>query len=346
MKISLVIPSYNNLRHLKNAYGSVRKYYTNEVELILIDDGSNDGTIEWLKSLKDNNLIYWREQSRIGHTILYDKGINKATNDIVGILHADMYIAPDYIENLLKHLKPGKVICGTRVEPPLHPPGNEKIIKDFGLDFDTLKINEFYKFSKIEIKKSKDLTSKGMFAPWILYKKDFQSMGGHDPKFAPFPYEDSDIFQRWLIAGYELVQSRDALVYHLTCRGHRWNKEIGKNDNEFKLFEENARKHYLKKWGSWIQNDNFNHPILIPVYKKKLIINNPNPQLEQLHDWFNDGEDIIVTIDGNNLDQNDMEYIVKLNQIIEDSGEIGEFQIGNIHIKINKIKDISKTFIK
>ena len=346
MKVSLVIPSYNNLRHLKNAYNSVRKYYNNEVELILIDDGSNDGTIEWLKSLKDNNLIYWREQSRIGHTILYDKGIDKATNDIVGILHADMYIAPDYIENLLKHLKPGKVICGTRVEPPLHPPGNEKIIKDFGLDFDTLKINEFYKFSKIEIKKSKDLTSKGMFAPWILYKKDFQSMGGHDPKFAPFPYEDSDIFQRWLIAGYELVQSRDALVYHLTCRGHRWNKEIGKNDDEFKLFEENARKHYLKKWGSWIQNDNFNHPILIPVYKKKLIINNSNTQIEQLYDWFNDGEDIIVTIDGNNFNQSDMEYIVKLNQIIEDSGEIGEFQLGNIHIKINTIKDISKTFIK
>jgi len=346
MKVSLVIPSYNNLRHLKNAYNSVRKYYTNEVELILIDDGSNDGTIEWLKSLKDDNLIYWREQSRIGHTILYDKGIDKATNDIVGILHADMYIAPGYIENLIKHLKPGKVICGTRVEPPLHPPGNEKIIKDFGLDFDTLKIDEFYKFSKIEIKKSKDLTSKGMFAPWILYKKDFQSMGGHDWDFAPFPYEDSDIFQRWLIAGYELVQSRDALVYHLTCRGHRWNKEVGKNDDEFKLFEEKARKHYLKKWGSWIQNDNFSHPILIPVYKKKLIINNPNTQIEQLYDWFNDGEDIIVTIDGNNFNQNDMEYIVKLNQIIEDSGEIGEFQLGNIHIKINKIKDISKTFIE
>ena len=350
MKISLVIPSYNNLRHLKNAYNSVRKYYTNEVELILIDDGSNDGTIKWLKSLKDDNLIYWREQSRIGHTILYDRGIDKATNDIIGILHADMYIAPNYIENLVKHLKPGKVICGTRVEPPLHPPGNEKIIKNFGLDFDTLKIDEFYKFSKIEIEKSKDLTSKGMFAPWILYKKDFQSMGGHDWGFAPFPYEDSDIFQRWLIAGYELIQSRDALVYHLTCRGHRWNDkaggEVGKNDDNYKIFEEKARKHYLKKWGSWIQNDNSSHPILVPVYKKKLIINNPNPQLEQLHDWFNDGEDIIVTIDGNNLDQNDMEYIVKLNQIIEDSGEIGEFQIGNIHIKINKIKDISKTFIE
>ena len=92
--ISIVIPSYNNLRHLKNAYSSVRKHYTDKVELILIDDGSDDGTFEWLKTLDDKNLIFWREDIRVGHTILYDKGIDKAKNDIVGILHADMYIAP------------------------------------------------------------------------------------------------------------------------------------------------------------------------------------------------------------------------------------------------------------
>ena len=39
-----------------------------------------------------------------------------------------------------------------------------------------------------------------------------------------------------------------------------------------------------------------------------------------------------------------MEYIVKLNQIIEDSGEVGEFELGNVKITINKIEDISKTF--
>lgn len=58
--ISIVIPSYNNLRHLKNAYSSVRKHYTDKVELILIDDGSDDGTFEWLKTLDDKNLIFWR----------------------------------------------------------------------------------------------------------------------------------------------------------------------------------------------------------------------------------------------------------------------------------------------
>ena len=344
--ISLIIPSYNNLRHLKNAYNSVRKHYTDKVELILIDDGSNDGTIEWLKTLKDESLIFWREEERIGHTILYDKGIDKANNDIVGILHADMYIAPNYVENLIKHLTKGKVVCATRVEPPLHPPGNEKIIKDFGMDFDSLKIEEFYDFSSQEIKDSKDKTTSGMFAPWVLYKEDYLKIGGHDHGFAPFPYEDSDIFQRWILAGYELIQSRDALVYHLTCRGHRWNKEVGKNDDEFKIFEEQARKHYLKKWGSWIKNNENGYPVLSPVYRKKLIITNPNPNVNQLYDWFNEGEDIIVEIDGNVFNQQDFQIITQLNDIIKDSGEVGSFELGNLKITINSLNTYEQDLIK
>ncbi len=349
--ISLIIPSYNNLRHLKNAYNSVRKYYIDKVELILIDDGSDDGTIEWLKSLKDNNLKFWREENRIGHTILYDKGIKKAKNDIIGILHADMYIAPNYVENLIKHLKPGIVVCATRVEPPLHPEGKEKIIQDFGLDFDSLKIGDFYNFSKQEMINSKDKTTRGMFAPWVLYKSDFEKIGGHDFGFAPFPFEDSDIFQRWILAGYKMIQSRDALVYHLTCRGHRWNDkaggDIGKNDDQFKIFEAKARKHYLQKWGSWIKNDEWGHPILSPVYKKCVNIINSNSQLQEvLQPWFNGGRDIIVDIDGNNFTQQDFYLIQNLNDIVKDSGEIGQFELGNLKITINNITDYSKDLIK
>jgi len=344
--ISLVIPSYNNLRHLKNAYNSVRKYYTNKVELVLIDDGSSDGTFEWLNSLKDKNLIFWKEKNRLGHTILYDEGIKKSTNDIVGILHADMYIAPNYIENLLKHLTPGKVVCATRIEPPLHPPGKEKIIQDFGMDFDSLKIENFYEFSKEEMIRSKDQTTQGIFAPWVLYKEDHLKIGGHDPGFAPFPYEDSDLFQRWILAGYEMVQSRDALVYHLTCRGHRWNKEIGKNDDEFKLFEEKSRIYYLKKWGSWIKNNEYSYPIISPVYNKTLVLKNPTSQLQNhLDPWFNGGEDIIIEVDGSNFNQQDFQIIQQLPEIIQDSGEIGEFELGNLKITINDLESKEKGLI-
>lgn len=350
VNISLVIPSYNNLQHLKNVYNSIKKHAQN-AEVILLDDGSTDGTWEWIwelaKSHQHREVKCYKSDERVGHTILYDKGIEIATHDIVGILHADMIIGPNYIENMIKHLQPGKVVCATRIEPPLHPEGKEKIIKDFGLDFDNLDIEAFEKYV-LEVQNGyKDQTTKGMFAPWIIYKSDFQAIGGHDHGFAPFPYEDSDIFQRWILAGYELIQSRDSFAYHLTCRGHRWNKQVGKNDNYFIEMEKKARNYYIKKWGSWIKNNEYQHPIIIPVYKKKLILNNPTPQLQEaLEIWFNEGEDIIVEIDGNNFTQQDFQYVIQLNEIIKDNGEIGEFELGNLKIKINSLNEYQNNLIK
>jgi glycosyltransferase involved in cell wall biosynthesis len=341
MKISLIIPSYNNLQHLKNAYNSIQKH-TPKSEVILLDDGSTDGTWEWIQQ---QDCVAYRSEERVGHTILYDVGIEMASNDVVGILHADMIIGPNYVENLLKHLKPGTVVCATRIEPPLHPEGKEKIIKDFGMDFDSLDVKSFEEFCLEKTKEQKNQITKGMFAPWVLFKEDFKSIGGHDPLFSPFPYEDSDIFQRWILAGFNMIQSRDSFVYHLTCRGHRWNKEVGKNDDEFKIFEAKARKYYLKKWGSWIKNDEYGHPILSPVYKKKLIITNPNPNINQLHDWFNDGEDIVVEADGNNFTQQDFQIIQQLNDIIKDNGDIGSFELGNLKITINAMNEYQNDLI-
>ena len=286
--ISLIIPSYNNLRHLKNVYASIQKHAP-EAEVILLDDSSTDGTWEWMQhveTLPGNQTRIFRSEDRIGHTILYDKGIELATNEIVGILHADMIIGPSYIENMLKHLQPGKVVCATRIEPPLHPEGKEKIIRDFGMDFDTLNIDAFEQFAIDSQLEYKDQTSTGMFAPWILYKTDFQAVGGHDPLFAPFPYEDSDIFQRWILAGYELVQSRDAFVYHLTCRGHRWTEQVGQDDDYFKQVSHKAGRNYIRKWGSWIRNDEFQHPIIIPKYNIAFQVTNCNINLLQtLEPW-------------------------------------------------------------
>ena len=348
--ITLVIPTYNNLQHIKNAYTSVRKFYP-ELELVLLDDGSTDDTKTWLDELEDNFVIKYRSEERVGHTILYDKGIDMATNKIVGIMHADMILGPNYLENILKHLKRGKVICATRIEPPLHPEGKEKIVRNFGMDFNDLDIRAFEEFVLEAQNECKNQTTKGMFAPWVIYKDDFQAIGGHDPGFAPFPYEDSDIFQRWILAGYELIQSRDAFVYHLTCRGHRWNEQVGVNDNYFEIAEKKAREYYIRKWGSWIQNDQNQYPIITPVYKKGVIINNTNPQLtEALEPWFNDGglayQDIIVEVDGNTFTQQDFQIIQQLNDIVKDSGQIGKFELGNLKITINSLKEYQNELIK
>ena len=362
--ISLIIPSYNNLRHLKNVYASIKKH-ASEAEIVLLDDGSTDGTWDWIQT---QDCIKYRSEERVGHTILYDKGIELATNKIVGILHADMIIGPNYIQNLIKHLKPLTVVCGTRIEPPLHPEGKEKIIMNFGLDFDSLNIEAFEKFVLEKQIEFKDQTTKGMFAPWILYKEDFQAIGGHDPLFAPFPYEDSDIFQRWILNGYELIQSRDAFVYHLTCRGHRWSEQVGKDDDYYKIVSNRAARNYLRKWGSWIKNDEFQYPIISPKYDIGFIIKNCNYQLlealepwcstiyvdcdykeyinqeqnntnynlsERIYPYDNEKQNyILVEFDGTQFNQNSYYIIQNLSEIIKQSNELGEFELDIFKISI------------
>lgn len=383
--VTLIIPTYNNLRHIKNAYTSIRKWYPT-LQLILLDDGSTDGTYEWLQSnlSEDNSVILYRSEEQQGHTIIYNQGISMATTEIVGIIHSDMIITENYLENLLKHLERGKVVCATRIEPPLHPPGNEKIIKNFGLDFDDLDISSFEEFAKLKQSEDNDKTSKGMFAPWVIYKDDFEKIGGHDSLFAPFPYEDSDIFQRWILAGYELIQSRDSFVYHLTCRGHRWNEQIQKDDDFYKIASKNAARNYLRKWGSWIENDSYQYPIITPKYDIGIRVKNCNSELlELIEPWCNnvliDDEmqvltshyidkeqkntlikledrikstpfetlenEIIVTVDRKTLTQQDFNVIQQLAKIIQDSGTIGKFSLGNLAIEIFQMNEYQNRLI-
>lgn len=379
--ISFIIPSYNNLQHLKNVYASIQKHEP-QAEVILLDDGSTDSTWEWIQQ---QDCVKFRSKERVGHTILYDKGIELATNDIVGILHADMILGPNYVKNLIKHLKPQTVICATRIEPPLHPEGKEKIIRDFGMDFDTLDVASFEEFVR-DLQVVEGETTRGMFAPWILYKKDFQAIGGHDPLFAPFPYEDSDIFQRWIMAGYELIQSRDAFVYHLTCRGHRWNEQVGQDDEYYKTASQRAARNYLRKWGSWIKNNEFQYPIITPKYNIAFVITHCNLQaLELFEPWcdkiyiddeiqvltthyldaeqknttydlskriytieYNDPKlenDIVVEFDMKKFTQQSLNIIQQLPEIVKESGEVGEFELDIFKITINALTEYQNDLI-
>ena len=380
MNISLIIPSYNTDKHLINTYNSVRKYYK-DVEMVIINDGSKDKTFEWLDNLEDKNVIKINSKERKGHTFFYDEGMKKATNEIVGILHSDMIIGPDYIENMLKHLERGKVVCATRIEPPIHPAGKEKIVMDFGMDHNDLKFEEFEKFCIEKTKEFKDITTKGIFAPWVLYKEDHFAIGGHDQLFAPYGYEDSDIFNRWILAGYEMVQSRDAFVYHLTCRGHRWNKGVGIVNDDYESTMSRCRRDFIRKWGDWIQNDEFQFPIINPKYDVGIILNSKDInlldtlepwcdtiyvdtgllqdyiQVEQSKTSFNlskrvlpinneKNNNILVTIDGNKFTQQDFQIINQLSAILKDSGETGEFELGNLNITITVLDDSINDLIR
>lgn len=348
--LSLISPSRNNLKYLKWSYASVRKNAGYIVEYCVADDASTDGTWEWCQEmmLKDSNFKAIRNEGpqRLGHTILYDKLINEvATNEIVGIWHADMYMSPLTIEKIITKIYPGLVISLLRIEPPLHPQGPEKVVIDFGTEPENFDEEEFLLYTK---EKSGDYNNvtEGIFAPWFIHKSDFQAIGGHDPLYAPQSKEDSDIFNRFLLAGYEFQQLWDCPIYHMTCRGSRFNPTLtipGKNSDEWEIQNKKSHNNFIRKWGSVVKHDEYLKPIITPKYNIGLYLKNANALLmyyleplvsnlyvenqKMVDDYIHDNQkstkfdlskrvkiydkvtnDIFITLDADKINQNNIQY--------------------------------------
>ena len=277
-KITFVIPSRNNLEFLQLAYKSIRNLKTKH-EILILDDASYDGTQEWIKSLNDEDLITYHNPGpeRIGIVGMFDKGIEMSRTKIIFAFHADMVASPHLDVNILKHLTEGTVVCATRIEPPLHPPGPEKITLDWGIEVEDYNYNDCEKyFLELEaIHRNK--TTEGVFAPWCMYKSDYLAIGGHDELFAPQSKEDSDLFNRFVLNGYKVIQSWDGLVYHFTSRGSRFNKKAGggagKNSQEWITTTTNNGRNFVRKWGHFVKHDTLMNPIIPPKYLVGFVIN-------------------------------------------------------------------------
>jgi GT2 family glycosyltransferase len=266
MKISFIVPGRNNLKYFKWSYDSIMKNKGNhEVEICFADDASTDGTWEWVysESLVNPMLKVMRNEgdARLGHTILYDALIRRSLHDICIIWHCDMYLAPGALDAIEKNMVDKKTIVSlTRVEPPLHPPGHEKIISDLGTEPETFKENLFLKLAESYVKKKKPITiTNGVFAPWAFYKEEFLSIGGHDSLFYVQSKEDSDIWNRLMLNGATFVQTWEGFVYHMTCRGSRFNPtitQVGKNSDEWEKQNIISTRNFIRKWGGMpLQNE-------------------------------------------------------------------------------------------
>ena len=386
-KITFVIPSRNNLEFLQLAYESIRNLNTTH-EILVLNDASTDGTQEWINNQEDEDLIVYHNPGpdRIGIVGMFDKGIEMARTKIIMAFHSDMVACKDFDINILKHLEKGKVITGTRVEPPLHPDGPEKIMMNFGIEVEEFNMDKWYKES--ELLKNERITE-GIFAPWCMYKEDFLSIGGHDELFAPQSKEDSDLFNRFHLKGYKFIQPWDALVYHFTSRGSRFNKHAGgatgKNSDEWLHTTTKNGRNFIRKWGHFVKHDHLMKPIVSPKYNIGLIIKNCNDSLlHALEPWGDtlyidegnipsmidnyitlespntdydlysrlrpyDNEkncEILVEIDGKTFNEEDWKILMQLSEIIKDSGSIGSFQLNNIKIEIIQMNEYQKDLIK
>jgi len=389
MKISLIQPGRNNLKYLKWSYNSIRKHQgDHEVEICVADDASSDGTWDWCLEMmeKDPNFKAIKNEGpeRLGHTILYDRLINEvATNDVAMIYHADMYLCPGALDAIEREIEEKTIVSLTRIEPPLHPDGPEKVLLDGGVEPEEMKEQEILEYVKNNSDSSK--ITEGIFAPWAFYRKDFQEIGGHDPLYAPQSKEDSDIFNRFQLNGIKFKQVWDGFVYHMTCRGSRRNtldkaKNIYEDSPEWLAQNMRSTRNFIRKWGHMVMHDRLMKPIVPPKYNIELRVFNATFHLLQTLEPWGDNiyvdldqdtiykyikeeqkntiipldnrinqtveSDIVIRLDGNKFGEEDFTNITRMALIIKQNRpQPGTFQLGNLEVTVNKVEEHTNSLI-
>jgi glycosyltransferase involved in cell wall biosynthesis len=389
MKISLIQPGRNNLKYLKWAYDATRQNQGNhEVEICVADDASTDGTWDWCLEMMDKDPLFKAHRNegpdRLGHTILYDTLVNDvATNDIAMIYHADMYLCPGALDAIEREIEEKVIVSLTRIEPPLHPDGPEKVLLGCGVEPEEFKEDVVLEW--VEKNKDASKVTEGIFAPWAFYRKDFQEIGGHDPLYAPQSKEDSDIFNRFQLNGVKFKQVWDGFVYHMTSRGSRRNtldkaKNIYEDSPEWLAQNQRSTRNFIRKWGHFVMHDRLMKPVVPNKYNTGIRITNSNDGLLKVLEPWADcvcidspfdayikneqpntvidlskrvhslehkcTNDVIIDINGKIFNNVDFENIQRLSQILDDSGAVGKFQLGNLFITVNEYKHYTSELIK
>lgn len=123
MKLSIILPTYNEKENLPIIIWLIYKHLRDiEFEIIIIEDGSPDGTLQVAQRLQD---IYSREQivilnrgKKLGLGTAYKAGLELATGDYIVLMDADLSHHPKFIPEFLKKAKAGNydIVTGTRYD--------------------------------------------------------------------------------------------------------------------------------------------------------------------------------------------------------------------------------------
>lgn len=147
-KISLIMPVYNAEKTLDYSINSVLNQTENDLEFIVVDDGSSDNSLKKLEELKRQSKLKFQIHSKQngGAASARKYGLDKASGEIIGFIDSDDCIDKDYIKRMHDTLELTKTnICSSRMA--IHLGSN--ILKKFplknrrrGLKYDTLEHKE------------------------------------------------------------------------------------------------------------------------------------------------------------------------------------------------------------
>lgn len=211
--VSIVIPNWNGKELLeKNLPPLIEalQYEKGNHEIIIVDDASTDGSVEFIKNSYPQVRLIQLEKNR-GFAIACNIGASKSKNDIVFFLNSDVEVKKDFLKPLLTHFDDEKVFATS----PKVLTEDKKTFAG-GKNGAGFKLGLFWVHRDIDKGQIKNVST-SLFATAgssAFAKRKFIKLGGFDELYRPFYWEDIDICYRAWKRGWKILYEPKSIVYH------------------------------------------------------------------------------------------------------------------------------------
>ncbi len=222
--VTVIIPSYNHARYIESCIHSVLNQTYPAIELIVLDDGSSDGSPAIIERLAAQHSFYFEAQTNMGLARTLNKGISLSRGKYICTLGSDDIFLLDKTEKQVPLLeaRPDIAVCG----------GNQLVI-----DSDGILANKRQKFPAYRELDFDDIfldRKPGIAASSAMIRRDtLEREGGYDPEIR---LEDMYLWFKLTAGGHRIAGLNDVLIYY---RKHATN-----NYKNLRFMRDNMLKTY------------------------------------------------------------------------------------------------------
>jgi GT2 family glycosyltransferase len=250
-KISIVMLNYNGLKYLKKTIPEILKIKYENHEFIIVDNGSTDGSIEFIKKFREIKLI--ENKKNLGYSMGKNIGVRKSTGEIILLIDNDIMIKDKNILNKISKKLNKNTILTFMLEY-----NGKKNTNSYGGYFNIYGINSNKEIEIKKLKREEEYPCSFPHGEIMTFYKAFwnNTFHGYDER-QPYMLDDNDLGMRAWIMGYNCKTLTNSRIINL-----------GEKNNETNEYFYWKYKFYFSGLGtSIIKNCNIKSiVILFPVF--------------------------------------------------------------------------------
>lgn len=210
-KVSVIIPAKNEGIHVENTVNSLLNWTDKEIEIIVVDDRSEDNCCQFLKDPQYKMIKFFKTDA-LGAAKARNFGASKATGDIYVFSDAHVFVSKGWLDQILEDFQRPEI---SAMVPGIADAKNPKNI-GYGQTWNQeLKITWYLNKPK-EIK-AIPLAPGGFLA---VRKEVFNAVGGFDRGFRIWGKEDEEFSLKLWLFGYQIFVEPSVIVSHVFRKKH------------------------------------------------------------------------------------------------------------------------------